>query len=339
LLRAVGHGSVSQSPVSKWQEVFRELPDALLIGQGGAYCGLGLRGLPEWLSQAGVPHYILCQSARSQWPLDEALRVSAQKYYSKGARVGFCSEGNRQEIRIQLADHLPNSVLFQNPIGFGPGNPVPWADSRVPLFSCPARFNVADKGQDLLLQVLTEPQWRAREFRFTLFGGGPDEAYFRRLVEFLGLGDQVVFGGETPGTRPIWQQTQLLIMPSRTEGLSLVLLEGMAAGRPAVVTTAGGHAEWLRDGHDGFVAPMPCVSALSVALERAWAARSRWPALGQSARARFLALYDPDPVASLLAVLEEIAGTRNTVATSVPAASAPPGAELTKRTVISAPGS
>ena len=296
-------------PEGKWAEAFTPHPDALLICQGGAYCGTGLPGLTAWLQQTRIPHGVLCQSARSQWPVDEGLRARARAYFAGAAWVGFASLGNRQEIQVQLADPIRNHRVFQNPIAFSPAEEVPWVKSATPLLSCPARFNVGDKGQDLFLQVLAQPAWRSREFRCVLFGGGPDEAYLRRLVDYLELGQRVTFGGETHGTRPIWEQTQLMILPSRSEGLSLVLLEAMAAGRAIVTTAVGGHAEWLRDGQDGFVAATPSVPALAEALERAWAAQAQWPAIGQSARGRFLALYDPDPVATMLGLLEAMSSS------------------------------
>lgn len=306
LRRAAGLRPAPSQAELRWADVFAHRPDALLICQGGPYCGTGLPGLPGWLRGAGIPHVVLCQSARPHRPLEDGLREQARAYYAGASRVGFVSLGNRDEVQLQLASAVPNHFLFQNPIAFAPSAEVPWPESDVPLLSCPARFNIADKGQDLLLQVLARPAWRERQYRCVLFGGGPDEGFLRQLVNYLGLEARVSFGGETQGTLPIWQQTQLMVLPSRSEGLSLVLLEAMAAGRGIATTAVGGHAEWLRDPADGFLAPASSVADLAAALERAWAARGAWRQHGQSARERFLKLYDPAPAATMLDVLAAV---------------------------------
>jgi glycosyltransferase involved in cell wall biosynthesis len=90
----------------------------------------------------------------------------------------------------------------------------------------------------------------------------------------------------------------------------LVLLEAMAAGRPALVTAVDGNLEWVEDGVTGFVAEAPTVRHLASALERAWGARGNWIEMGSAARARFLARRDPDPAETLLQVLTSVAQTK-----------------------------
>jgi glycosyltransferase involved in cell wall biosynthesis len=71
-------------------------------------------------------------------------------------------------------------------------------------------------------------------------------------------------------------------MPSRSEGLPLVLLEAMAAGRPVIITNAGGNAEVVKDGETGFISEIS-FSSLDAALEKAWAHRHQWEQMGKNA--------------------------------------------------------
>jgi glycosyltransferase involved in cell wall biosynthesis len=89
------------------------------------------------------------------------------------------------------------------------------------------------------------------------------------------------------------------VLPSRHEGLPLSLVEAMLAGRPTIATDAGGIAELLTDNETGFLAAAPTVAAFSDALERAWAARARWPQLGATARMRAQATVPVDAPAAL----------------------------------------
>jgi glycosyltransferase involved in cell wall biosynthesis len=64
----------------------------------------------------------------------------------------------------------------------------------------------------------------------------------------------------------------VLVLPSYREGVPRSLIEGMAAGRPAVVTDVRGCRELVTDGETGWMAPAGNVSALAAALTRAAAA-------------------------------------------------------------------
>jgi glycosyltransferase involved in cell wall biosynthesis len=56
----------------------------------------------------------------------------------------------------------------------------------------------------------------------------------------------------------------------------------MAAGRPAIVSNAGGNAEIVTDGVTGFVGEA-CEASFEEAMERAWNKRDKWSAMGQKA--------------------------------------------------------
>src|SRR5207245_589821 len=99
--------------------------------------------------------------------------------------------------------------------------------------------------------------------------------------------------------------------PSYAEGTPLALVEAMLCARPAVVTDVGGNAEWVEEGATGFLAAAPTARSIGDALERAWGARERWPALGHAARTAALARHDPAPGRTVLALLERAVDGRD----------------------------
>lgn len=290
-----------------WQNQFRELPDAVCISQGSAYCGLKIPGLADWLKESRLRYVVICQSTRVPLVPDEVYAGKIKDYYSHAVHVGFTARGNQQEVEVNLAWNIPNAFIHQNPMDFPTENAVEWIDSAMPLISCPSRLFVRDKGQDILLQVLAGQPWKERDFKLQLFGSGPDETYLRELALYLGVDKKVIFCGQTEGMLPIWKRTELMVLPSRSEGLPLVLVGAMAAGRPCMVTDVGGNAEWIRDNIDGFVARMPNVLSVGEALESAWQNRHRWKEMGKAARETYLAKQNPDPAGTLLALLRDAA--------------------------------
>jgi glycosyltransferase involved in cell wall biosynthesis len=112
----------------------------------------------------------------------------------------------------------------------------------------------------------------------------------------LGL-KNVRFCGHVSDVEAIWKENHMLVLPSRYEGLPLVLVEAMWCGRPAVVTDVAGNSEVCFDNETGFVAPAPTVPLLADALERAWSRRSDWQSMGQAARAWAESQIPRDPIA------------------------------------------
>jgi len=84
---------------------------------------------------------------------------------------------------------------------------------------------------------------------------------------------------------PVYQQSELLAIPTLEDGLPFVLVEGLACGLPVLVTEEAGAAECVRPGHSGWVVPAARIDVLAEALEQALASRNRLPEMGRQARA------------------------------------------------------
>ncbi len=55
----------------------------------------------------------------------------------------------------------------------------------------------------------------------------------------------------TPDVRPLYELLELVLLPSRSEGLSQALLEAMALGKPVIASAATGNLDLITDGVDG----------------------------------------------------------------------------------------
>jgi glycosyltransferase involved in cell wall biosynthesis len=76
-------------------------------------------------------------------------------------------------------------------------------------------------------------------------------------VAITGLSAGAHFRGplESEALREQLARSQVLAVPSSYEGFGIVYLEGMAFGLPAIGTSAGGAAEIITDGADGYLVP------------------------------------------------------------------------------------
>ncbi|HVP01395.1 MAG TPA: glycosyltransferase, partial [Solirubrobacteraceae bacterium] len=101
----------------------------------------------------------------------------------------------------------------------------------------------------------------------------------------------------------------VVVQPSRNEGLSITVLEAMAAGRPVVASDVGGTRESVADGVTGVLVPPGRPDALAAALDALLRDPRRRAALGAAARARAVASFSAQAMAAATsAVYEELLG-------------------------------
>jgi glycosyltransferase involved in cell wall biosynthesis len=288
----------------------RRRPHLAIVSQGQNADGANLAGACRRLR---VPYVLIVQKASElHWPEDR-FRPYLQRVYVDARRVVFVSDHNRRLTEHQLGIAIPGARVLHNPVLVSRVGPLPWPREPEDVYrlACVARLFPAEKGQDLLLDVLAADRWRARPLHVTFFGQGVNREGLEGMSRLLGL-SRASFAGQSRRIEEVWLGHHGLILPSRAEGTPLALLEAMACGRIAVVTAVGGNAEVVEDGVTGFVAAAPSVEAIDEALERAWQRRDEWEAIGRAAAARLAEVVPDESGTALtdLALAELSAGGR-----------------------------
>ena len=107
------------------------------------------------------------------------------------------------------------------------------------------------KDQDVVIRALDAVQVPVR-----LVLAGIDSGAIGRLAAGVPERHAVVCLPFTPEVRPLYELLELVLLPSRMEGLSQSLLEAMALAKPVIASAATGNLEVVHDGHNGrLVAP------------------------------------------------------------------------------------
>ncbi|QIX60262.1 glycosyltransferase family 4 protein [Hymenobacter sp. BT18] len=263
------------------QALTRFQPSLVVVSQGCNFDGVEFAA--ECLAQ-NVPYVLVCQKAIDFFFPPAHQRHQAQEVYRGALRCYFVSEHNRQLTQWQLGFELPQAQVIRNPFQVPFQGELPFPGGEVLRLACVARLNLLDKGQDILLRVLAQPHWQERPVHVTLFGSGPDRLAIEEMAAMLGVRN-LTLGGQVADISQVWATHHALVLPSRSEGLPLALVEAMLCGRPAIITAAGGNAELVLDNETGFLAAAATPEALDEALERAWDHREHWGAMGQRAAA------------------------------------------------------
>ncbi len=176
------------------------------------------------------------------------------------------------------------------------------ADAAILLV--PARLE-SRKGQVALLAALSGLREAVPGVQVLFAGGGPLAAVLPALAAATGLGQSVRFLGPRDDVPGLMAAADVVVLPSRMEGLPLAVLEAMACARPVVATAVGGVAEAVADGKTGCLVPAGEPAALAAALAallndpdlaHAMGQRARQVALSrfriEAATERLMGLYD-----------------------------------------------
>ncbi len=146
---------------------------------------------------------------------------------------------------------------------------------------------------------------RVPEARIVIGGGGPLESLLRRRARELGVEERVLFTGGLSHDQVLGllAAAEVVVMPSvrdprgNVDGLPIVVLEAMAAGRPVVATDVSGIPMAIEHERTGLLIPERDDGAVAGAVLDLLAAPERARALGEAARQRVETELNWDAVA------------------------------------------
>lgn len=143
-----------------------------------------------------------------------------------------------------------------------------------------------EKGHRVLIEA-AEIVRRRQDIRYLLVGDGSLRGSLSGLVAERRLEEHVRFLGFRNDIPEILSASDLLVLPSLSEGLPWVLLEAMAAGKPVIASDVGGVREVLVEGETGRLVPPGDPQALANVLEELLAAGDEeLQRLGEAGRQR-----------------------------------------------------
>jgi glycosyltransferase involved in cell wall biosynthesis len=150
------------------------------------------------------------------------------------------------------------------------------------VFGTIGRFD-AVKDHENLLRAFALVRRRNPQVRLRLLGEGSLGENLRMLARSLSIESDVYFEGFSLDTPKFLSALDVYVIPSRSEGLPLTLLEAMGAGLPIVATAVGAIPDIVNHGQSGWLCPPADPERLAEAMELATQAPDR-PSIGARSR-------------------------------------------------------
>lgn len=229
-------------------------PDVVVVAQGAiAFCSAGLMAAKKakvrTVSYIPMTHPERLFSASR---LRAALREPVNHFYyrlpdeyitiSPRMEAYLRHKGLRQPVTvvpagIDLAGCQPmDKDAARATLGLAAGD---WIVAVV------GRIQFWQKRQDLAIKGMALARRQIPNLKLLVVGDGPDLAELTALAHAEGLQDVVVFTGWADGLSPVFSAIDALIIPSRYEGVPLVMLQAMQFRRPVIASAVDGMADIL----------------------------------------------------------------------------------------------
>jgi glycosyltransferase involved in cell wall biosynthesis len=247
---------------------------------------------------------------------DRVYQAVERRLLGRADRVVIVSEtqrrivGNLPQLTVIANAVLPEFLAPSN-VGTLPEGMLCGPRPRIGVIGRLSR----EKGVDVFLRACAELLRQSVQFSAYIIGDGPEEAPLRSLSHGLGLEDSVRFVGRAESLPAIYRELDLVVLPSRSEGLPNVLLEALAADRPVVATAVGAIPYVLAEPEAGALVEPGNVPALAAAIMSA--IRDGQPATASTARAAVVKRYSIERrVSEHLRMYREIAAAQAPVRVS-----------------------
>lgn len=196
-----------------------------------------------------------------------------------------CQDGRAVVVHnaLVLEDYLPRNR--RDPVRAGLG-----LESDSPLIVVVGRLSV-EKGGREMLDAFGELASHDPRVHLAFVGEGPLESELRGVASEQAWRHRVHFAGHQPSPHAFFEAADIVVSPSHTEGLSNVILEAMAFGRPVVATRVGGNPEIIEDGVSGLLVEARHPGTLAAGVRRLLADSGLHRACAENGRRRVITTF------------------------------------------------
>ncbi len=195
-----------------------------------------------------------------RWP----LRVHRYIAVSAALKHDFLA---RSSIDPQRVTVIHNGI---RPEPFSQAKPRPeLQELGSPLIGTALRLT-HQKGIDVLVQAAPRIMQRYPGAALLISGQGPLEKKLQEKVAGMGLKKRIIFLGYVENLPEFMASLDIFVLPSRTEGLGIILLEALACGVPVVASNVGGIPEIITSGTHGLLVPAQNPGQLAAGIEKLW---------------------------------------------------------------------
>jgi glycosyltransferase involved in cell wall biosynthesis len=153
------------------------------------------------------------------------------------------------------------------------------------------------KRPDRILRVIKKAKDAGAHLSVLMVGDGPDKEALLEMARELGIADLIEWAGQRKDVPELLQKAKVFVLTSRWEGVSIALLEAMAAGCVPVVSDVGDLRDFVDSDKNGWVLDEHDINGFAAAILESLSDEQEWHNLSNRARSLVLARASKDAIA------------------------------------------
>jgi len=250
----------------------------------------GTAGTQRWL--LGSMEWLTSSSSHVIVAVSPSLAARYQELHlAAGRPIEVPHHGSSHGVDSDYFSPIPRDTSFIYDLAMDPEVPIVLFIGRL----------TSDKGPDALIGALDLLRLEGIGLQLLVLGAQDEEdsSQYRERIEASTTPVRVI--DHLLDVRPYIAAADLLVLPTRREGMPNVVLEAAAMGVPSVTTTATGAVDSVADGETGILVPPDDPRNLATAIRRLLTDPELHQRMGESARLRAVTFFQPRDVAKAIA--------------------------------------
>lgn len=229
-------------------------------------------GIQKMVSKVQPEIICVCDDGLKGFFLPYMIRTEAKWIYESHASVNLGDRGRGVSVGVKF-QHSLKQVLgkaFSKIVLLTESNKKEWALDNLVIIPNPLPFRISgvsslqskkviavgsfgyNKGYDLLLKIWRNVETGFPDWELDVYGKGTYENLLPD-ADKLGL-QRINFHQSTPDIATKYLESSIFVLPSRSEGFGMVIIEAMSCGLPVVsFNCPHGPGDIITDGKDGFL--------------------------------------------------------------------------------------
>jgi glycosyltransferase involved in cell wall biosynthesis len=288
----------------EWKFLLESKPDHVLINQGGCFDLVQHHlNLFNILQQKKITYSLISHShPQFSYIPNHNIYPIGQRVFLNAKLNIFISNTQQEFVKKALNINLINAHFSWNPLNLKNLEILPWPESKIISFAMVGGL-VSGKGQDIILEILSQKKWKERDWILNIYGSGYGFQYLNDRINYLNLGSKVNLHGQVRSATEIWKNNHVLLFPSSEEGMPISIVEALISGRLVISSDIGGIAEILEDNNYAFLSEAPSLKSFERQMEKAWNLKSQWKEMGELANKIISSKYTDNPQGEVLKLI------------------------------------
>lgn len=215
-----------------------------------------LSGIPYSYTLHGPAEIYESEKWRFREKTARAVFVACISHFARSQAMYFSDPAHWHKLRIVHCGVIPERYNRPEP-SRGNGTRLVFVGRLTAI-----------KGLRVLMEAFARARARRPDLHLTLVGDGEDREHLECLA--APMGEAVTFTGyrSQEGVADALAKADVFVLPSFAEGLPVVLMEAMAAGKPVIATQLAGVGELVEEGVSGFLVPAGDAESLAERIVR-----------------------------------------------------------------------